>query len=490
MAKQPHDNAPTPQDDSVQGAQTNTFSPDIQYNREPPMSKFDIDLDQANAAWGSHFTSLKEIFSTVTELPDGEVITSATHMLGQDEDSIRLIAYNDDLGVQQSDIGRFIAPGEIAIAIKHHSCSPDPDEKERMKLQCTHIQIAVGVETEDCAGSITINNPQDYQEGLFGDVTYPMIFIKPQFPGQLTAKQQQAYVNNIRTWLVIANTFTEFPGNYNGGDPLATRSVAQIEELGDKLLEALGGEKEAIKWLRDSQHQVYCAELAHVSLNLGIHCPLSEAALGSDRFALLQQQLTTREFLSMNSNRHCQLIPLQAAPDDLKPIAEELGIQTTEPSDQDPFGDGLAIEPFTLADILERFIQETVPREQHGESLAPVQSAILTKALPSLLDITGMSELHATDPKRMAVEALYSELINLVAKEYADYQEFRASLHPLLLKAKTITGPRDDGGGAFVPPHCFLVRATDCIEGRSDHGVLDWQYIGHGLHESVLVERP
>ncbi len=458
--------------------------PPKKYARDPAPAAYKVDLDKARALFGAEYATESDLFSIKTPLSDGRVIKAPTHMMGQTEDAIRFIAYDDAWGVQQQDAARFFAPGEIAISIKHHCLTPE--EGEQMKLQCTHIQTVVGINTKRGPGVITINNPQTYEASPFGSEIYPMIFVKPVFPAGVSPQMQRAYVNNIRTWLIIANTFTVFPEDYDGGDPLATRSVGQIRALGDKLLEALAGDKTAINWFESGENNVYCAELAHIALNLGIHYPLNVASLGTGRFKMLSEQIKTKEFLARNENANAALVDLDTSPEDLQPIGDLLGLQITEPNAEDPFGDGLAIEPFTLADILEQFIRKTIPREQMGETVASAQSALLKSAQPQLLKVTAMDQLPESAPQRQAVTALYTELILLVNQSYSDYSAFREAIRPLMAQARILASPKTNGAGAFVPPHCFLVRATDAIQGKSAQGVFNWQYLGHGLHASVL----
>ncbi|MCA9555891.1 MAG: hypothetical protein KC933_38040, partial [Myxococcales bacterium] len=444
------------------------------FNRAPPASGFTVDLAKAQGVWHSEYNKVSDLFTTKTALPNGMVIEAPSHMMGQAEADLRIIAYDDADGPNQKDIARFIAPGEIAIAIKHHAPHPDADEKERMKLQCTHIEIAVGVDTPDGPGAITINNPQNYQQGLFGTPDYPMIFVKPTFPEGLSNEEKMAYVDNIRTWLVIANTFTNFPGNYNGGDPLATRGPEQVKALGDKLLAALSGDQEARAWLNAPENQVYCAELAHVALNLGIHVPLNEATLGADRFAMLKGALRDKAFLQNNDNQYADLVKLKTAPAGMKPMTEKLGLPTSEPGEARAFGQGLAIQPYTVADILEEFIQATVPREQMGEPLAAVQAEILKKAQDGLYEATGIDQLPAASEERKGVDKLYDALVATVGKQYGSYAEFRGALKPLMIQARAVVNPRGNGKGAFVPPSCYLTRATESITGQPTQGVLGW----------------
>src|SRR5690606_15808797 len=124
---------------------------------------------------------------------------------------ITLIAYDNALGPRQEDLVRFVEPGEVLIGVKHHK----PEHpvlggagKEEVKLDSTHIELAVGVTVDNPDGTkskgvITLNNPQNYEGGLFGTPDYPMIFLKLKFPPGLSAADQKAYMDNFRTWLTI-----------------------------------------------------------------------------------------------------------------------------------------------------------------------------------------------------------------------------------------------------------------------------------------------
>ncbi len=456
----------------------------IDYNYVPA-SNYSINFERANASWESGYTELIDIFSSEIGLAGDEVISSPTHMLGQAEKDIKLIAYNDADKFLQEDIARFIRPDEIAISIKHHSPVPDEDEKEQMKLQCTHIQIAVGVTSKGKDGVITLNNPQDYQNGLFGPKDYPMIFIKPIFPEGVSKEKVRDYVNNIRTWLAIANTFTVFPDDYNGGDPLATCSVEQVKQLGDKLIDALLGNQEAVDWFSQPENQVYCAELAHISLNLGIHYPLNNKFIGQERYDLLKDALVTKDFVSQNENTYIKLVSMCVAPDDLQPITDVINTDARVFSSA-PFDKNLAVKPFTVANIIEKYIQFSIPREELGEDVAIIQAGILKKCQPAVFTALGIDKLSPDNEKRTQVTKLYEQIVSCVGKKYENYNKFREAISPILEKTKTMTSPRENGVGAFIPPHCFLVRAAESIKGRTDIGLLKWQYVGHGLHESIL----
>lgn len=454
----------------------------VDYNRVLPDSNYSINLEQANNLWPHNHTKLSDLFTSKIILPNGKAISTPTHMIGQVEADIKLIAYNDDNEQFQEDVARFVKPNEVAIAIKHHS--PNPEVKEKMKLQCTHIQIVVGVMSGGKAGVLTVNNPQGYQAGLFGAADYPMIFIKPVFPSVLSNDKIIDYVNNIRTWLVIANTFTHFPSNYDGGDPLATRNVEQVKQLGNKLLSALLGDQEAVDWLESPLNQVYCAELAHVALNLGLHYPLNSHFVEQEHFELVKQQIIRKDFIKQNENPYIGSVSTCVAPDDLVPIIDVINADSASSSGS--FDKNLAIKPLTVANIIEKYIQFSVPRKELGEEISNIQAAMLKECQSAVFTALGVGQLPHDSENRMLVSKLYEEIISCVEKTYENYNQFEEAISPLLDKTKAIVSPRDNGEGAFIPPHCFLIRATESIKGRTDIGVLKWQYIGHGLHESIL----
>ncbi len=487
------------------GSQVGVFG--IDYDRKRPGSNYDIDFDAVNHNWDRGSSPAKkpaDLFTTLVPNPMGGAATPmATHYDPKQE--IKIIAYDNAWGANQKDLTRFLAPGEVMIAVKHHK--PEHPTlggagKEEVKLDCTHIELAVGVMTTDSSGkkepgAITLNNPQTYEQGLFGDPSYPMIFLKVKFPAGLSGADKQAYMDNIRTWLTIANTFTNFPGDYNGGDPLGTRSVSQVKTMGDQLIKAMTGDAaqqaEAMAWLTSPDNKVYCAELAHVAMNLGISYPLNKANLGA-RFEAVKNALASKEFLSKNGNENAKLVDLTMAPESLKPMQEKVGVRPTEPGPGKPFGDGLAAQPFTMPSLIEEFIASMATRDlgrtlTPGEAqlLAAEQNAMFEGAKPGIIEAAGLNQLPATDPRRQGIEALLNGISQVLQKPFTEYADFRAALDPLLAKASEVAGPRPNGAGAFFPPNGWLLHALGKAENKG--GMLGVEIVGHGLHASLLHEK-
>ena len=433
--------------------------------------------------------SAEDLFNTWVELPGRDPLVVPTHR--RPDAAIVPILYDNALEERQTDIVRFFDEDEVFICVKHHKLEHPTlggDPKEAVKFNATHIGVGVVVPLPGGGvGAITLNSPQIHEKGLFGVPKYPMIFLRLVFPPGIDADARRAYLDNIRTWLVIANTYTDFPNDYNGGDPLGTRSVGSIGTLAEKLLDSLVGtqtqQADASFWLSDPANQVYCAELAHVAVNLGVHCPLNRAALGN-RYDAVAAQLESKAFLATNVNTRAPLVRLTMAPETLAPIASALGVTPTVAGPGEPCGVGLALRPLTITNMLEEFLQ-LVPRDRLGEDVAPIQAAMLDKVRPGLLEQMGLDLLPEDDPKRVAIDRLLDALRECIGGTYGSYEEFRTALAPLLGRARQVSGPRPDGAGAFMPPHAWLLHAL----GRLDNTgcLLGVEVVGHGFHASLLT---
>lgn len=495
---------------TVDGGAAGGIQTDLYGTEAPkkPASNYTVNFAAVNAEFNrgaNPATKPEDLFSTLVPNPLGGPPTQmATHY--KEGEPITLIAYDNALGPKQDDITRFLAPGEVMIAVKHHK----PEHpvlggagKEEVKLDSTHIELAVGVNVKNddgttSRGAITLNNPQNYEGGLFGTADYPMIFLKLKFPPGLNEADKTAYMDNFRTWLTIANTFTNFPGEYNGGDPLGTRSPSQIKEIGDQLIKAMTGspaeQTEAKAWLASSDHKVYCAELAHVALNLGLTVPLNKATLGEERFAAVNTALESKDFLAANGNQYARMVDLTMAPESLRAVHDKLGLSTSEPSAAEPFGKGLAVRPMTLTSMVEEFISSMATRDlgrpltaAEAQSYATKQSELFRGARPGIAEIVGLDAMPAGDPRRQGLEALLNGIQAVLATPFTDYAQFRATLDPLMAQAAQVSGPRPNGMGAFMPPSAWLLHALD----RADNtgGVMGVEVVGHGLHASLLNKK-
>jgi hypothetical protein len=422
-------------------------------------------------------------------------VDAPTHLFGA---AVNVIPYSNTDGqadasgaiLERGDqvIAKYFPAGTVGFEIKHHRPefrdlsleTAGPEMKEHFKLQDTHIGIVVGVERDGKPGAITLNNPQTYEGGAFGDEKYGMIFVRPRYPASMSAEQVKLANDNMRLMVVGFNAVSNFPGDYNGGDPLAARNPAQLREHVIQMVKAIAGDADARAWFTKDENLIYCAELAHVAASGGVLWPLNEATMkplvGDAAWQAFAQAIEDHNagrpsaFTQLNRNPRVALVKL--------PRPSELA--TLRPASS---GDALAFRPMTMSDIVEHFMRTHIPREQLGESVAPLQGAVLAQMKPGLLEAMAIDKLPANDPIRVAVEALFGQIVQVVSMPHADYNAFRRAIDPLLAQARQMTGPRADNGvGLFVPPSLFHVVA----QGKHTGGLLGLRVVGHGLHVSVV----
>ncbi|MCP4448847.1 MAG: hypothetical protein GY811_26460 [Myxococcales bacterium] len=463
------------------------------------------DFDKLNTLFPSSWpmTKIEDAFTVRVELGEAS-FDSPTHLF---DAPVTLIPYSDQDNVKDaagnlmerrdSELAKYFPVGAVGFAVKHHRPqyrdlklnSGGPEMKEHFKLQDTHIEIVVGVERDGQPGVITLNNPQSYEDGLFGTKDYPMFFVRPSYPDYLTSEQQVAFGNNIRTMAAAFNAVSNFPGDYNGGDPLGARNPDAVLEHSAMMVRAIAGDSTAVAFFEDPNNLIYCAELAHVSSSAGLIAPLNARTfvplVGEDtwnKFAAAVAAHNAGEetaFLTMNDNKRVALVGLTLAPEGLS------AAHTYAPDGlREADAAKLAFQPMTMSDIVEEFLRTHIPRETFGESLGGAQAAILTVMKPGLFETMAIDKLAENDPIRMAVDALFGQIVAVLAKDHGSYENFRAAIAPYLAQAQQITGPRDgSGAGLFVPPSLLHVIAQDKHPG----GLLGLDYVGHGLHTSLVM---
>jgi len=472
--------------------------------------KGEVNLASLNELWAQEgvppVTKVEDAFRVTVDLGSRQVVAD-THLFGK----VQVIPYANGNEVEDANgqsIGRgdavlstYFPPGDIGISVEHHrpanrlfSLTADQDTytlKEHFKLQDSHVGILVGVQREGAPGVISLNNPQPFEEGGLGESMQPRIYLRPTYPWYLGNDRKTQFRDNIRTMALGFNAVSNFPDDYNGGDPLAARNPEQVREHVRQMIRGIAGDPAALAWFRDPEHMLYCSEFAHLSFSAGLIVPLNEAAItelaGAKWWKKFAAQVNAHNagrpsaFTKLNENPNADLVPLALAPADLKPAAAYAPIGNKDAS-------LLAFRPMTMADIIESFMALHFPRDAMGESLAEVQASVFRQLRPGLLELMALNEVPPSDPRRRAVEDLFDRIGAVVVQEHPTYASFRAALTPLLEEARTISGPRGDSGtGLFVPPPLMHLVAM----GRHKGGLLGLDYVGHGLHWSILnrVER-
>lgn len=485
--------------------------------------RFNVDMDKLRATWhGSpQINSAKDLFRVSLDLGDQKSLVADTHLF--ENQPIRLLPYSDFDSQRRDASGREypsgdaglvteIAEGDVVFAIKHHRSdnrllsenTPGSELKEHVKLQDTHIQLAIGVadRSRGLPGVVTLNSPQSYgaesgAPGRFGDPGYPMIFVRPEYPSYVPVVLHRRFTNNIRTMALAFNAVSKFPGNgrYNGGDPLACCSVNDLKQHVTQMLFALAGNKQQRKqardWFQQPENLIYCAEYAFIAASAGCHWPLNaETITGltnarvSHRFMTMLERHNLGQSTRLtadNPNPLSRLVRASVAPGDLMPLPDYASSRK-KLSEQNK----LAFKPFTAADIVDHALRLHFDREKNGESIAQVQAAVLTKMMPGFLEMLGLDAEDAHPDHKEAATAVFTEIVRIVGSQYQSYEAFRAALKPALKTASMLIGGRSGGvdnpGNLFVPPCLFHIVA------RQEHagGLLGLSYLAHGLHLSLL----
>lgn len=485
---------------------------------------FHADTEALRRIWPKEpsINNTEDLFRVAVDLGNNGQFTADTHLFkGQ---PLRLLPYADFDSLSRDASGfkhpggdaplaEVITPGQLAFAIKHHRCenrqlnaqAKKKGLKETIKLQDSHIQIAIGVEDRGRGrpGVITLNSPQSYggegeTPGRFGAADYPMIFVTPTFPSYLPTEYRQAFINNIISMCVAFNAVSKFPGNgvYNGGDPLAASTPELVVEHVKQMILAIAGnaaqKKASKKWFKDPNHLIYCAEYAFLSATAGCLCPLNHQYLDplvgptvTKRFINeLRSHSEGKESVLSNTNvnRLVKYVKTHVAPADLLPLAEYAPESIKETEKQK-----LALQPLTPADIVDHAMTVHFDRRNLGESIAPLQAALLLKMQSGFLDMLNLNHPEVNLEHREAVIAQFSEVVSIVGTPHSNYDKFRQRLEPALEKLGkniTVAGATTKQVTLFVPPSLFHVTA------RKEHhgGLIDLDYLGHGLHLSLLYQ--
>ena len=199
--------------------------------------RYEADIAAMNANWPGTIPmeTVEDGYRVLVQLGDQQLLAD-THLFGTD---VNVIPYDDGFNASDVDgnvigagdavIAQYFPPGEIGIAVKHHrpehrilslEASSADDMKEDFKLQDTHIEIVVGVERDGVPGAVTMNNPQDLRGGPFRQRE-----LLDDVPSSRLSRvlelgsADRMFRDNIRTMLLGFNAVSDFPGDYNGGDP-------------------------------------------------------------------------------------------------------------------------------------------------------------------------------------------------------------------------------------------------------------------------------
>ena len=467
-------------------------------HREGP--RHEVDLERARSTWpgAPAIESVEDLFRVVLTVGERRFVVG-THLFAA---PLEVIPFHNEDGVEDADgravergdgaLARYFPPGEIGFAVRHRrpthrSLDVGADLsalREELKLRDGHTEMVVGVMRDGRPGVITVNLPQAYERGRFGDRQYPMIFFRPIFPDYLGEELRRQFLANVRTMMIGFDAVARFPISYSRGDPVAARDTSAVRDHARMMVRAIAGERDGMEWFKQREHLLYCSELGHLATSAGLLLPLNADTfvplVGDEVWRRFEELVAAHNrggrtpFVDLNDNPWISAVELAIAPRDLRPAP--LYAPSLRESAE------LAFYPMTLADIVEQFLRLYLPREQLGEEVAPWQGKLLAALKPVLWEATGFVKLSPDDPRAVEADAVYGRLMAIVAQPFSDYDAFRKALSPVRAEAAELVGPRGGGAGLYIPPSLFHLMAQK----RWPGGLVDVEYVGHGLHYSLV----
>jgi hypothetical protein len=105
---------------------------------------------------------------------------------------------------------------------------------------------------------------------------------------------------------------------------------------------------------------------------------------------------------------------------------------------------------------------------------------------PMLLQLLTLDRIPPTDPRaqdRAAVDVAWTRMVEVIGRPHADAGEMRRELQPILDElaelAKRLVAPSTN---LSAPPSLYHLAALGSWGG----GLLELEYVGHGLHFSLV----
>ncbi|MGV6809715.1 MAG: hypothetical protein ACWA5U_07555 [bacterium] len=480
-------------------------NPALHYNRALAKSAYRFNGNQAKQVFND--VSINDELDVVSKL--SKIGNEWVRVLTQIETpaQLRPIAFNNDHESHQTDVSRYILPGEWYIGMSHHNpqhrqitraAVQDPETGiEMLKLNISHIRNYIGIQHDDgTKGIVSIDSPRSYaierNGGTMNPRDYPSVLWRVVFDKSITLAEQRAYINNIRTWCMLFNKITKFPKGYNGEDNLMTNHYNKVIQFGEHVLYALMGDQVALSHLHHQSQQVYCSESGvHLALNLGLNIPLNEPTIsqyyGAKAWNMLTKIIAQSDRFWKNGaypdyygygldgytqySQQNRLVTMELAPHWLQPLKKRL-------PHKKPKKGGLVFSPWTVADMIEYFVQKAVPRHtEESWEIANAQAELLTWTKPALFASMGFTE---NNPPPAELMMLFDRLIAKVRQVYDSYDALRQAILPELRQAQYIVAPRAAGEGAFVPPHIVFSINNEA------HQLIGLEMVGQLMHEDAL----
>lgn len=312
----------------------------------------------------------------------------------------------------------------------------------------------------------TLNEPDDYHQGMFGSQGFIAIAQRLIFADEITSAEATAYKNSIINWMALLNPFVQFSDNdFNGSDPTSVIDPVTLRELLKNVALASLKDEAAIKFLNDPVNGLYCAEFIYICLNTPLY-PFNKKTLtellGDETKAstiltmrdrqnkrqvnYLSEQTNNPEFKNLN-------IPMPVVLEDLLPLDVRLNQIGSIASNTLPF------PPFKLSDVIRRAFHTLLPRRQlNTPKLIGAQARLFSLIQPMLLYQIGLdpsSLATSSDPTATAVREFMTTVQQQLARHIESEQAFDECVDALMQQAEQLLN-QIGNSIYFVPPRIYV----------------------------------
>jgi len=456
----------------------------------PLRSADEIDLQKFNQLvgdWaGKPVDDLKRLFIKQVILDDETTVDSETIKVPG------FIGITDDLQVQNAngqtvsgheDIAKFLErDGLYVCTYQWHKerygvpldlrqpLEQDIFTEAFIKNEGHHSGAVVPAQRKDQNGNLiqsyaTYNEPDSYHGGMYGRDGYVAVAQRLVFPEFVTPKQARGYTDSIVCWMGLLNPFTQFPSNYNGGDPTRVSNRAALTEiLRNGLLAALG-DAGAIAFFKNPANLTYCAEFVFVALNTPVY-PFNKRGLAKllngdeakaaqilelrdqhnrGQSTVLSRQTGNPEFRKFH-------IQMPVVPEDLPPLDELLAA-----NGQTVNSDTIPVPPFKVSQLIRRAFRVLLKPEEvnNDQKLAEARTKLFKSMEPAIIQQLGLESLPPSAPELVAVRQFLDVVSQTLAQPASSREEFDQQINGLLAKAdEMLVGAGDRA--YFVPPRFYV----------------------------------
>ncbi len=334
----------------------------------------------------------------------------------------------------------------------------------------------------------TLNEPDTYHNGLYGENGFIAVAQNLVFPEFVTEQQQKGYTDSIICWMALMNPFVKFSQNdFNGGDPTRVIDKASLKEFLKNCALASLGDESAIAFLNNPNNKAYCSEFVYITLNTpvypfnlkGLTSLLNNERSAQEILAIQEKQNRRQENILSNRSKNPEFqafnIQMPVVPQDLPPLnvlMAENGISIDNNS--------IPFPPFTLSQILRRAFRTLLPRHNdvNNAKIIKAQVKLFEYLEPLIIKQLGLDNPYAEgfseeataerDEKVKAVREFINFTRVRLQQNYDSYAEFDSVVDKIMEQVDELIGASD--AKYFIPPRIYVDLGQNDDDGNLPQG--------------------